>query len=148
MEEKIIIKNAWIKPMDFLALGFLLIALFFAYLAISLGALIFLGIVLLGMSGSLLFRSIKRIADRNPKVVIDQRGIWLSKQDKLFSWSEIQKADIERVVYSSGRWRTVAYYLRVQMIEGKSSKSIEQEITDCSYSSKMVDALIERHLGK
>lgn len=137
--EKLTIKKSIIKYDDvsgFIAAGIL------SYFILKLDSY-YWTIMPIAFAAYLFFNILKRLRDREPKLVIDNNGIWFSEQKKLCKWSEMKFAFIER---NGGSHNSLESndLLRVVLSSGEVSIGLKK----LSYSEKEIERQIEFYLGK
>lgn len=94
-------------------------------------------------SAYLIFNVLKRLTDREPKLVIDNKGIEFSDQKKLYKWSEIKFAYIER---NGGGHNSLESndFLHIVL----TSREVTFGLKKLSYSEKEIERQIEFYLGR
>jgi len=137
--ERLTIKKSVIKYDD--VLGFIAAGILF-YFVLKLGSY-FWTIIPIIFSAYLILNLLKRLIDREPKLVIDNKGIELSDQKKLYKWSEIKFAFIKR---NGGSHNSLDSNDFLHIVLSNSEVSIE--LKKLSYSEKEIEKQIEFYLGK
>lgn len=137
--ERLIIKRSLIKYDD--VLGFIAAGILF-YFFLQLDSY-YWTIIPIVFTAYLFFNVLKRLTDREPKLVINNEGIDSSSPQKLYKWSEIKYAFIER---NGGGHNTFEPNNYLHIVSTREETTIG--LKKLSYSEKEIEKQIEFYLGK
>lgn len=136
--KRLIIKNSIINISDisiFIGAGIL----FYYISRLDFDFWFLLPIILLSLG---LYRTIKKIIDRKPQIVLDENGINLIKRKEFYDWSKIKFAYINQ--NSSGG----SFENNASLSIVLSNKEISVNLKNLKYSEKALINLFEFYLGK
>lgn len=138
--EKLIIKNAIVKIEDFLSIGGFGFLLFFAVQDIqSIWTLLMIGLFIF-----FVYNFFKRLRNRNPQIIIDERGIEFCEEKDFYNWDKIKYAYIKSETTGYGKnSSTIDYFYIVT-----NKTDIKKRIDDYKYSSKVVKETVEHFSGR
>lgn len=137
--ERLTIKKSVIRYDD--VSGFIAAGILFYYV-LKLGYY-YWTIIPIIFTAYLLFNVLKRLSDREPKLIIDNKGIEFSDRKEIYKWNEIKFAFIQR---NGGSHNSLESNNSLRIV--LSNREVTIGLKKLSYSEKDIEKQIEFYLGK
>lgn len=140
-KDKLVIKNATLRPDDYVFFACFLIILYFILTGNNTSFLIILFIGLLVFTT---YRIIKRANDRSVKIIIDKYGIKICELNKLIGWSKIKFAYIKQKSEGVGRSAKVVDYFHIKTV----SEETVVDMRDLKFNREHLKQSVEHFSGR
>ncbi len=149
IEQKLVIKTAFIKHYEFVPIVVYLIFLVgFIWEGIDKKQIVIMTILALIM----IFIGVKRLIDNKPKIIIDSNGLKLVDENLKLEWHEIVDIEIgEKTVRYWNSFKTgydSTINVKCLIVRTKNEKKIEKIIEKYKYSKKHLKSVLQFYLGK
>lgn len=141
LTDKFVIKNASLRPNDYIFFICVLILLYYIFEGQHSE---FIVLVFLGLLGFTTYRIVKRLRDRSDKIIIDTNGIRLCETNNFIDWSNVNYAYIKQKSEGFGKRARVVDYFHIDTKDGE----IIVRMSDLSYKQDLLKKAIESFSGR